>query len=312
MESQYCLQPQHQPEVYSSSNDDFSHSSLANSLIQHNNAFASALIVTQSWDTIYFTMALSSVAVQNFFVVVFGYIIKSSLIQYFYYYTGSTKIHSWKIQPSKQQFCGVLWLHPALSTKPGRGAYHGVITTFNLLMAGCFAAFVSELCTRGQTKLTFESIEQYGVLSILVDLSIITMHESIVEYYWHRTMHWRPFYQVFHKMHHFYKSPEPFDDMYIHPVEAFGYYCILYSPPFLYRIHLLAFLAYMVLMGVCGVFDHSGVRISLPGIYDTLDHDEHHSKFEVNYGFPFIFMDILHGTYEGNYLGYTFKRTVNR
>ena len=37
------------------------------------------------------------------------------------------------------------------------------------------------------------------------------------------------------QMHHYYKSPQPFDDMYIHPLEALGYYLILYSPAFVFR-----------------------------------------------------------------------------
>jgi hypothetical protein len=41
----------------------------------------------------------------------------------------------------------------------------------------------------------------------------------------------------------------------------------------------------------------AGVRLRVPG-YDSRDHDLHHEKFSVNYGFPFVFLDLLHGTYE--------------
>ena len=50
-------------------------------------------------------------------------------------------------------------------------------------------------------------------------------------------------------------------------------------------------------MGLCGVLDHSGIKIVVPFIYDTRDHDAHHEKFDVNYAFPFPLLDILHGTY---------------
>lgn len=82
-------------------------------------------------------------------------------------------------------------------------------------------------------------------------------------------MHLRPVYGRLHKFHHFYKSPEPFDDLMIHPLEAFGYYLQLYSPPFLIAMPLSSFLAYMAVCGVCGVLDHSGVKVSVPGLYDT-------------------------------------------
>lgn len=55
----------------------------------------------------------------------------------------------------------------------------------------------------------------------------------------------------------------------IHPLEAFGYYVQLYSPPFLIAMPLSSFLVYMAVCGVCGVLDHSGVKLSVPGLYDT-------------------------------------------
>ena len=88
-----------------------------------------------------------------------------------------------------------------------------------------------------------------------------------------RFMHLRPVYGRLHKFHHFYKSPEPFDDLMIHPLEAFGYYVQLYSPPFLIAMPLSSFLMYMAVCGVCGVLDHSGVKLSVPGLYDTAGND---------------------------------------
>ncbi len=107
----------------------------------------------------------------------------------------------------------------------------------------------------------------------------------------------------------------------IHPAEAFGYFCILFSPAFaLPKCHVAAFLAYMALMGTCGVLDHSGIRFSLALplpftrgkgkggkrrqqllLYDSADHDVHHMSGygarAVNLGFPFPALDKLHGTY---------------
>lgn len=116
-------------------------------------------------------------------------------------------------------------------------------------------------------------------------------------YYWHRMQHLPFFYRHCHKLHHYYQAPQPFDDLMIHPLEAFGYYLILYSPAFLVPQSTLSFILYMSVMGVCGVLDHCGVDIRVLGWYDTREHDEHHRLFNVNYSFPFPFMDRLHGTY---------------
>mmetsp|Transcript_23827 Transcript_23827/g.48675 ORF Transcript_23827/g.48675 Transcript_23827/m.48675 type:complete len:147 (+) Transcript_23827:35-475(+) len=105
------------------------------------------------------------------------------------------------------------------------------------------------------------------------------------------------------------RSPQPFDDLYIHPVEAFGYYCILwapfplanpnswrgqhvsanvavndrYSPPFVLPLHVGGFAVYMAVMGLCGVLDHSGIKCCVAGLYSTDDHDKHHQHYNVNF-----------------------------
>lgn len=95
-----------------------------------------------------------------------------------------------------------------------------------------------------------------------------------------------------------------------------GYYCILFSPPYIMsQYHVLSYILYMTLMGVCGVLDHCGVffkfkiqfkvpwldcYINVP-VYNTQDHDNHHLLFDINYGFPFAIMDYLHGTHTSSY-----------
>jgi len=166
-------------------------------------------------------------------------------------------------------------------------------------MAGVFAGFVSEAIYGNKSKLRFVSsptlLEWCRI--VFVELVICVAYESIVEYYWHRAMHLEVFYARLHKFHHYYKAPEVFDDMMIHPIEAFGYYCILYAPPFLFPISCQAFVLYMIVMGLFGVWDHSGVRLTVPGLYDSKEHDLHHEKFVVNFGFPFMIIDKISGTY---------------
>jgi hypothetical protein len=51
---------------------------------------------------------------------------------------------------------------------------------------------------------------------------------------------------------------------YIHPLEAFGYYCILYSAAFVVPMHTHTFLAYMAILGTFGILDHSGIKFRVP------------------------------------------------
>lgn len=256
-----------------------------------------------------------------FFIIFLGYFMQSSLLLLIFYTntksTDSNNIKRWKIQDHNTDNVGKFVFHPIISTKPNQGKYHRLFGTMNIITGSLYAAMVTELCNHGygfmrydqipfdpakHTSANIAAITTFALL-ILYEFIVIVIYQNIAEYYWHRLMHTKYFYASWHKYHHHYKSPEPFDDMYIHPFEAIGYYTILYAPPFLFHTHLYAFIGYMIVMGVCGVIDHSGIKFHLPGIYNSIDHDNHHVKFEVNYGFPFIYLDILHGTYHGRFCG---------
>jgi sterol desaturase/sphingolipid hydroxylase (fatty acid hydroxylase superfamily) len=239
-----------------------------------------------------------------FLTIFVGYMIQTMLLQFIFYYCRA-KDCEWKVQNNRLEHVGQLWGWPLLSQKPNRSKFHKLFTSINIVLGSLFAALTAEFSVKGWNRMVF--LNTVSIQRIFVDCLVAVVFQSVAEYYWHRLMHTKYFYAALHKHHHFYKSPEPWDDMYIHPLEAAGYYCILYGPPFLFTMHYLSFLAYMVVMGLCGVMDHSGIRFEVPGIYNTVDHDNHHLKFEVNYSFPFPYMDILHGTYDGELLGVRFR-----
>ncbi len=228
----------------------------------------------------------------SFCVIFLGYIAFSTTLNWLYYSRRDAK--QWKIQGNIGHI-GQFWGYPLFSEKPNRHQYHRIFTTINLLVSSTFAFVASELVHSGKSSLQFYN--DINILWLIVEVVIAIVYQSICEYYWHRLQHTNYFYRTFHKYHHYYKAPEPYDDMMIHPIEAFGYYCILFGPVLLLPIHLYSFIIYMIIMGMCGVLDHSGIRITIPFIYSTLDHDKHHSEVNYNYAFPFVFMDVLHGTY---------------
>ena len=283
-----------------------------------------------------------------FAVIFFGYTAQTSFLQYVFYQRMARSVQNWKIQSDQKESITNLatrrtW-NPILGlagdlgllkrkqiglddvgSKLGRAKYHNLFATVNLITASLFALSITELSVQSKTNMVLTSIDEYGLPNVILDFMLAVLYQSVLEYYWHRLMHTKQFYATFHKYHHHYKSPEPYDDMYIHPLEAFGnflllilvvnivttnillhithtsfiagYYCILYSYPIFFNTHYIAFIAYMIVMGLAGVLDHSGIRFYVPFIYSTCDHDLHHKKFDVNYAFPFPFMDMIHGTY---------------
>ena len=161
------------------------------------------------------------------------YILLSSFIQrsYFWKRSSQSEIISWKIQPKSCSNVGnkarVPWLpffHAFHRSRRdgGKELCYAEYATCNLFVACCFAGTVSQLAMSGRTLLVFDLSAAGGWLGAAVTTVLAILWQSIVEYYWHRLMHVPFMYKRFHKIHHSNTSPEPFDDMVIHPLEAFG------------------------------------------------------------------------------------------
>ena len=156
-------------------------------------------------------------------IIFVGYIAQSSLLQYVYYYRRKSDVKTWKIRDDNIASLGdPTWWLPLLGLKTNRPWTHQVFASLNLIIASIFALVVTELSLRGLLRMNFDTITEYGTSGIFYDLITAIVYESVVEYYWHRMMHLPWFYRNFHKYHHHYKSPEPWDDMHIHPLEACG------------------------------------------------------------------------------------------
>ncbi|EQC33752.1 hypothetical protein SDRG_08854 [Saprolegnia diclina VS20] len=212
----------------------------------------------------------SLVATGSFLVVFLGYLGASFLLERVFY-------------PS-----------PSPRSQP-KAPDHTALTLFNLLVASVFAMLAAEGHMRGLSRMSFGPSP--APLTIALEVGLACLFENTVEYYWHRFLHTRAAYAHVHKVHHHYKSPRPFDDMYMHPVEGMAYYWVLYGPPYVFAMHMHSFCIYMALMGLFGLLDHSGIPVRIPLVYDTRDHEIHHRRVNYNYGFPFQYFDFLHGTY---------------
>jgi sterol desaturase/sphingolipid hydroxylase (fatty acid hydroxylase superfamily) len=113
-----------------------------------------------------------------------------------------------------------------------------------------------------------------------------TFHETYF-FFAHWGMHWKPFYNWCHTIHHNSINPSPWTGMSNHPVEsAFQFapaflYLLIPATPFL-AMHHLNFVAFSSVVGHIG-FD----KIELGGdrAFDShaFSHYLHHKHFEVNY-----------------------------
>jgi sterol desaturase/sphingolipid hydroxylase (fatty acid hydroxylase superfamily) len=279
-------------------------------------------------------MGLHPASVACFFSLFIGYVLSASTLQWWFYHRQGHTPRSWKAQPGALAHApdgrGRVWVwcfplldllrsppFAATGIQQPRHALHPVFATVNLLVSSTFAGASCELFHRGGGSLNNTcGLGRACATQLLTGVLSSLAVQSILEYYWHALMHTPWFYSRLHRYHHFYKAPQVFDDLFIHPIEAFGYFCILFSPAVLVRQHWAAFLAYMAICGVFGILDHSGIAVTLLGraVYDTRAHDVHHQKgfgpgVFVNLAFPFTFMDILHRTFVAPQdAGYTYTQ----
>jgi len=193
-----------------------------------------------------------------------------------------------------------------IGQRPGRHARHALYCTINLLVSAAVAGAVVQRGWDGLGALEGWTVLQWGArpelgLRAAAKAAAAFAWQVAAEWPWHYGMHRVPgLYRAVHKLHHHNKAPVPFDDLFIHPLEALGYYLLLYAPAMgvVGSMPAEAFAAYIAVMGVCGVLDHSGVRVVAPGgAYDSAEHAQHHAKFECNYGFPVAWGDHAAGTY---------------
>ena len=84
----------------------------------------------------------------------------------------------------------------------------------------------------------------------------------------------------------------------MHPLEFIFFQMGGISCCFLFRIHIVAFMANALLVAYHGQVDHSGIDFEgdLPWQPSVHFHDDHHKYFHVNFGQSLIVWDWLFGT----------------
>lgn len=106
------------------------------------------------------------------------------------------------------------------------------------MVASSFALLTAEGTVRGiGSRLHTQGPPSGGLLLLLkwlvgqAGLVVLgLLWQNVWEYYWHRLMHVPSIYRRFHKHHHFYKAPSPFDDMMIAPLEVSPLFPIFLTP----------------------------------------------------------------------------------
>ena len=111
------------------------------------------------------------------------------------------------------------------------------MVTLNLLTGGCVLGYNVHYILNGgsYTRVYFNYL---GFYDFILKFFYCFLYQTIIEYYWHRMMHLPFFYKNFHKLHHYVKSPQPFEDLFQHPLETFIYYVWTFGVGFFISMHI--------------------------------------------------------------------------
>ena len=125
-------------------------------------------------------------------------------------------------------------------------------------------------------------------------------------YYWlHRWMHLPKVYRYLHLVHHKSVHTSVFTSFSFHPTETVLQALILPVIIMVLPLHVYAILFILVLMTLSAVINHAGVEVYPNGkvgtwltkwIIGASHHDQHHRKFNSNFGLYFTFWDRWMGT----------------
>ena len=174
----------------------------------------------------------AATAVLSFYT---NYIGLSMALLHYYYNKNWNNRSEWKIQPEKLAMD--IWSRPRL---------HLGYWFINTILGACNAIITYHITMRNQ-------FVQKDVYTQICNILYLHVGHTIMSYFWHRAMHLPMLYKNLHKVHHHYKVPQLFDDLFFHPVEYGVYGMLLMAPLFMFELTPFEIAAYLGPLGITGL-----------------------------------------------------------
>jgi len=204
------------------------------------------------------------------------------------------------------------WIFKKIQSKfPTRKDYLREIK-FSLISMSIFVlvAWVMLRSSVSQFTLRYDLIEAYGwdywLLSIIL---MIFIHDTY--FYWtHRVMHHPKIYRQIHAIHHKSRNPSPWAAFAFHPIEGVITAGVIVPISLLIPFHFSALMVFLLFMMIYNAYGHLGYELYPKNFNKTIigkwintsvSHNQHHQKFNGNYGLYFLFWDRWMGTLRNDY-----------
>ena len=172
--------------------------------------------------------------------------------------------------------------------------FHVFIICINVLIPSlCFGVWYTFMTSSEFWK--FPSLGDF--LISLLQIPFLLLVADAFYYPYHYGAHAIQKLKFIHNMHHeIIESEHLFWSYYAHPIDFLLGSIISMLPLYLCANGYLG-LVHLSLEGLNGLFNHHGIIVSIPHVYDARFHDDHHRFFHVNYALNFKFFDVLFNTY---------------
>jgi len=189
------------------------------------------------------------------------------------------RVRKWKIQPQRSLDYGML-----MQSMP--------LVFINCVIQVVFVPVVFRMFSPDSS---FEWQSRTPIWKIVSQTAVSMLVNEYCFFHVHRWMHVnKNMYAAVHKIHHKWTAPIAIMAIYCHPLEhVIANLTPVVLGPILCRMHVTNFAVYVVAGVVHTMLVHSGYWMC----DDDGMHDEHHAKFNVNFGIMGI-MDQWYGTYQ--------------
>ena len=173
-----------------------------------------------------------------------------------------------------------------------------------------FSGVATHFISKSGLGQIYYRISDYGLFYFCTSVFLMAWLHDAYFYWTHRFMHWKPAFEVVHKVHHQTTNPTPWAAYSFHPIEAVIQAAIVPLITLIMPAHYFAialFLGYMIYLNVLG---HLGFEFLPKGFTrsplsfwhnTSTHHNMHHAKLHCNFGLYYNVWDRLMKTNHPEY-----------
>jgi sterol desaturase/sphingolipid hydroxylase (fatty acid hydroxylase superfamily) len=229
-------------------------------------------------------------AVVLFLVIFVRYLIFSGVYHYFFYTWMGSKFQHRFLSGSKLK-------KGQIKKEVYRSALSAAI--FTVLGMGMII-----LWQRGHTAI-YTQLDAYPLWYTALSIVFVLFIQDTFYYWLHRWMHLPRIYKWIHKAHHMSLHTSAFTSFSFHPIESLLQAILIPLLVLWMPLNIWVILGILIFMTLSATISHGGVELltlnrSRYGLSKWLigaaHHDDHHKKFNYNYGLYFTFWDAWMGT----------------